>query len=75
MTGVTSSGPSPAVSYPVLTTPTQARATGGVHIVASTEAGSIMAQTDRTGVITVCPAVNPTACIEPSVSSRSSVHG
>jgi len=72
VTGTSSSGPSPAVSHPVQTASTQARFTGGVHIVASTE---VVTQTAGTDVITVCPPVNPTAYVEPSASSRSSVHG
>ena len=72
---VTSSGPSPAVSQPLQTTATQSRFAGGVHVVASTAAGSIVAQAAATDVITVCPPVSTTACVEASASSRSSVHG
>lgn len=41
---------------------------------ASTEAGSIAAQTAATDVITVCP-VDPTASVEPTVTSHSSLDG
>jgi len=71
----TAGGPSPSVSHSVQTTSAQARFTGGVHIVASTEAGGIVAQTPGTDVITVCPAVRPTTYVEPTISSRSSVNG
>ena len=77
MTGVPSSGPSTAVSQPVQTMPThtQPRVTGGVHVVATTEAGSTAAQTAGADVITVCPPVKPTTYIESSLSSQSPVHG
>jgi len=67
-TASTLGGPSPAVGHSIQTASSQAWHTGGVHVVASTEAGSIAAQTD---VVTV----HPTTYVEPSVSSRSSVHG
>jgi len=72
---VTSSGPTSSVSDTIPTMSTQARVTGGVHVVASTEASSIAAQTVATNVITVCPPVNLTAYVEVTSSSRSSVQG
>jgi len=77
MTGVPSSGPSPAASHPVQTMPTHTRprVTGGVHVVAATEAGSTAAQTTGADVITVCPPVKPTTYIDSSVSSQSPAHG
>jgi len=75
MTGAASSGPSTAVSDPVQMISTQSRVTGGVHVVATTEAGSIAAHTAGADVITMCPPVKPTTYVEPSGSSRSSVHG
>jgi len=73
---LTTTGPTSvdtAVSPAVRAMPAQSRATGGVHIVATTEAGaSVAAQTAGAKVITVCPPVQPTTYVEPSSSS---VHG
>lgn len=68
-TGATSATDA-AASLAVQMMPTQSWATGGVHIVATTEAGaSIAAQTVGADVITVCPPVQPTTYVEPSSSS------
>jgi len=75
MTGAASGSPSPAVSHPVQMLPAQSRVSGGVHAVAKTETDSNAAQTAGADVITVCPPVKPTTCVEPSISSHSSVHG
>jgi len=76
LTGSTSGGASSAVTHPTQVVSTQARAAGGgVHVVASTEAGSIAAQAAGTDVITVYPATKPVTYVESSVSSRSSAHG
>lgn len=75
MSGVPSSGPSPAVSHPVQMMSTQSRVAGGVHVVATTDAGTTAAHTAGADVITVCPPVKPTTYIESSVSSPSEVHG
>ena len=74
VTVAASSGPSMAVSHPIQTS-AHAQFTGGVHVVASTEAGSILSQTAGTDVITVCPPVNPALYAEASTSSRSSARG
>lgn len=71
----TAGGPSAAVGQTTQTASDQSRFTGGVHIVASTEAGDVVTETAGTDVITVCPPVRPTTYVEPTVSSRSSVHG
>lgn len=74
-TASTAGGPSPAASHTIQTTFPQAQFTGGVHVVASKEASDIAAQAADTDVITVCPPVRPTTYVEPTISSRSSVHG
>lgn len=70
-----SGGPNPAVGHSIRTTSGQTQLTSGVHVVASTEGGDIAAETAGTNVITVCPPVRPTTYVEPTISSRSSVHG
>jgi len=75
LTASAAAGRSPAVSQAAQTASAQARLTGGVHVVPSTEAGDIVTQTASTDVITVCPPVRQMTRAEPTISSRSSVHG